>query len=157
MRRDELAGALPLLAPFAEVLAVGVAADDAGVVAVGDVDVAGGGDGHVGRHVEVGLVHGELALRADGQQQLALGGVLLDDVIADVGNPDVALGIDLDVMGHLDVLAPEAQELALGVVDLNRVQAHMEHRRCLWHRRQSRGRGPTACRPAAAASSGSTT
>ena len=96
MRQVELALALALLAPLLEELAVAVELQHARVaVAVGDVERRRPGSTatSVGRSKLVGLV-ARLALLAQRQQQLALGVELHDQVVADVGDPDVALGVD---------------------------------------------------------------
>ena len=93
-------------------------------VSVGDVELAGRRHRHVGRPVElVGLV-ARPPLLAQRQQQLALGVELHHQMVADVGDPDVALGVDPQPVCGLDVVvAPRAEELAVAVEDEDRLLA----------------------------------
>src|SRR5262249_51044743 len=117
MRDGKLARLAAKLAPFLDELAGLVEVNDAGIaVAVGDEDVASRGDGHVSGLVQMRLIAAELPRRADRQEQLAFRRVFLDDVVFDVGDPDVAFVVDLDVMRRLTfdlVLAPGTDEFTV--------------------------------------------
>ena len=96
-------------------------------VAVGDEDVASRCDRHVGRSIEVSLVITRFAPHAKRHQPLAFGSVLLDDVQAEVGNPDVPFVIDPQLMRVVKVaLAPRANERAISRVALHRVRSLAE-------------------------------
>src|SRR5437868_1002235 len=78
------------LAPLIDEFAGPVKVDHASIaVAVADEDVAVGGNGHIGRHVEMRLVASSGPLGAQSHEQLAFRRVLLDGVMLDVGDPDV--------------------------------------------------------------------
>jgi len=112
----QLAGALAWCAPLAETVAVGIIFEDAGVaVAIGDEEVAIGGEGDVGGAVELAFCFG---LFADGEieEDFTLGGEFEDAAAGGVDSPDVAFGIDADAVGDLvEALAPFAEDLALFV------------------------------------------
>ena len=84
VRDGELSRAVALAAPGANVLAGGrVAVDVVVAVAVGDDDIAIGGDGDVGGAVEgVALVGAGLAGGAEGQEEFAFRAEFVDGVVA---------------------------------------------------------------------------
>jgi hypothetical protein len=99
---------------LAETVAVGIIFEDAGVaVAIGDEEVAIGGEGDVSGAVELRLRFG---LFADGEieEDFALGGEFENATTGSVDGPDVALGINSDAVGDLvETLPPFAEDLAL--------------------------------------------
>ena len=88
------------------------------VVAVGDEEVAVGGDGEIGGQAE-GFAGGALlAGCADGHDELALGVEFEDAVGLAFGAPDVVFVVDEDSVGVLDdVFAPGGEEVAVAVED----------------------------------------
>ena len=92
---------------------------DAGVVvAVGDEEVAVGGDGQVGGQAE-GFAGGAFpAGCADGNDELALGVEFEDAVGLAFGAPDVVFAVDEDAVGVLDdIFTPGGEEVAVTVED----------------------------------------
>src|SRR5262249_27264047 len=119
VRQVELALALALLTPLLQQLALFRELQHPRVaVAVGDVEVAGGSHGHLGRAVEAVRAVALRASLAQRQEQFALGAELHDTVAAHVGDPDVILRIDPQPVPLVDPFATEgAEELAVGVED----------------------------------------
>ena len=131
VRDVEAPGIRARLAPRQQVPALGIILVDLRVaVAVGDVDVAGlGADRRVGRPVEglAALQRGGLVGITDGQEQLALRRELPGGVMQVVGEPDGAVGADVDAVGAPNLsLTPRAQELALAVEDDDRMRTPVE-------------------------------
>ena len=119
----ELAPTRAGLAPRGDVLAFRGELDDARVaVTVGDVDLARGSEGKVGRPVEALGVVARYALVADGAAPLSLVGELHDGVVNDVGRPDVVVLVDAQPVRPAEhPLAPRAHVAAFGVEHDDRV------------------------------------
>ena len=99
----------------------GEAVDLAVAVAVGGEDGAVLGGGHAGRHVERRVQGGAVgrhrhhgpAAAAQLEQFLAVLGVLGDDVLLAVGDPDIVVGVDEDAVRFGEfVFAPGGDEFA---------------------------------------------
>src|SRR4029077_689130 len=78
---------------------ISVEVDHASIaVAVRDENITLGRDHHIGRPVEMAFVAAWLAARAHGADHLPLRRALQDDMIARVGQPYVALAVELQLM-----------------------------------------------------------
>src|SRR6187401_2447036 len=72
--------------------------DSSVAVAVGNEDVSGCGDSHIGRHVEMLVVGPLFAFDAERHQQSPFGCVFLYDVQPEIGDPDIPFVIDTQMM-----------------------------------------------------------
>lgn len=135
VQRAELAGRVACLAPCLDEAAIGRELDDAvvadGAVAIGDEDGAVLRDDDIGGRVELVVATAGLAGCAEHHQHFA-GGAELDDLMASgvaagdasagggIGDPDIALGVDVDAVGPDEHAAAEA-------LDHDAVGVELEH------------------------------
>src|SRR5262245_46517406 len=87
-----------------------------------------GRDSHVRWLIQVRLIAARLPFRPESFQQLSIRRELPDEVISNVGKPDVAMLVEFQVMCGFDLIfAPRTNELTFGRVDLYRRRGTRVH------------------------------
>ena len=112
-------------------------------IAVGGEDAAVLGNGHAGRHVEGGIQSGAVgrnghhgpAAAAQFEQFFTVLGVLGDDVVLAVGDPNMVFSVDEDTVRLLEL------SLAPGGNEFSRCRPRRRRLGVCGGRRQRRGRG----------------
>src|SRR5438132_6458175 len=121
MGQAEVAWLRAQFAPRLDEPPISVEVDHACIaVTVRDKNITLRRDNHVGRPVEMAFVAARLAARAQGVDHLPLRCALQDDMIARVGQPYVALAVELQLVRRVEeAFAPRPEEGSVRLIDLD--------------------------------------